>query len=67
MSIKISFKKSVLRKTSSNLVLFVDEKFIQIPLKKFISNSELSYITDLLRTCDLSKNLFVFLLYLLKI
>jgi len=27
MSIKISFKKSILRKISSNLVLFVDEKF----------------------------------------
>ena len=60
MSIKISFKKSISQKTSSNLVLFVDEKFGQTPLKKFISNSELSYVTDLLRTCDLSKNLFVF-------
>ena len=27
MSIKISFKKSILGKISSNLVLFVDEKF----------------------------------------
>ncbi len=60
MSIKINFKKASSKKTSANLVLFVDEKFGQTPLKKFISNSELSYVTDLLRTCDLSKNLFVF-------
>ena len=39
MSIKISFKKSVLGKTSSNLVLFVDEKFNTTLIKKYISNS----------------------------
>ncbi len=60
MSIKISFKNSTLKKTSSNLVLFVDEKFSINSIKKYISSSEFSYISDLLKTSDLSKNLLVF-------
>ena len=60
MSIKISFKKSILRKTSSNLVLFVDEKFNTKLIKKYISKSEFSYISDLLKTTDLKKKLLIF-------
>ena len=60
MSIKISFKKGNLKKTSMNLVLFVDEKFRTNNLKKYISSSDFSYIADLLKTSDLSKNLLVF-------
>ena len=60
MSIKISFKKSTLKKTSTNLVLFVDEKFSVNSLKKYVSGSEFSYISDLLKTCDLGKKLLVF-------
>ena len=59
-SIKISFKNSTLKKTSSNLVLFADEKFSINSIKKYISSSEFSYISDLLKTSDLSKNLLVF-------
>ena len=60
MSIKISFKKSILRKTSSNLVLFVDEKFNTKLIKKYLSNPEFSYISDLLKTSDLKKKLLIF-------
>ena len=60
MSIKISLKKSILRKTSSNLVLFVDEKFNTKSIKKYISSSEFSYISDLLKTIDLKKKLVTF-------
>ena len=60
MSIKIIFKKSILRKISSNLVLFVDEKFNTKLIKKYISNSEFSYISDLLKTSDLNKKMLVF-------
>ena len=60
MSIKISFKKSILGKTFSNLVLFVDEKFNTKLIKKYISVSEFSYISDLLKTCDLKKKLLIF-------
>ena len=42
---------------SANLVLFSDEKFSLNNLKKFLSNSEFSYINDLLKTSDLKKNL----------
>jgi leucyl aminopeptidase len=60
MSIKISYIKNISDKSSSNLVLFVDEKFNITHLKKYISISESSYIKDLLKTNDLKKNMFVF-------
>ena len=60
MSIKIDFKIGASKKTSSNLVLFVDEKYNTNPLKKYISSEEFSYISDLLKTSDLTKNMFVF-------
>ena len=60
MSIQINYKNDIPKKTTNNLVLFVDEKFNTSNLKKYISNLELSYINDLLKTSDLKKNLFVF-------
>ncbi len=60
MSINISFKNNSVKKTSANLVLFADERFNTDPLKKYISNTEFAYIKDLLKSIDLSKNLFVF-------
>ncbi len=60
MSIKISYTKKTPSKNSSNLVLFSNEKFNVSGLRKYLSNTEFSYITDLLKTSDLKKNLFVF-------
>ena len=60
MSIKINYSKKLTSKSSGNLVLFTDEKFSINSLKKHLSNTELSYISDLLKTNDLKKNLFVF-------
>ena len=60
MSIKINYKNDDSKKPSTNLVLFTNEKFNISNLKKYISNSEFSYINDLLKTIDLKKNLFVF-------
>ncbi len=60
MSIKLNLKNNASNKTSANQVLFVDERFSTNSLKKYISVSEFSYITDLLKSSDLSKNLFVF-------
>jgi len=57
MSIQISYKSSSPKKSSNNLILFVDEKFNIIPIKKDISPSEFSYINELLKTSDLSKYL----------
>ena len=60
MTIQITYNNIGTEKTTSNQVLFVDEKFNVSNLKKYISNSELFYIRDLLKTSDLKKNVFVF-------
>ena len=60
MSIKINYQNNNLNKSSANLVLFVDENFNINGLKKIISNTEFSYISDLLKTSELKKNLIVF-------
>ena len=60
MSIKINYSSKSNGGTRSNLVLFSDDKFRLNNLKKHISNSEFSYISDLLKTSDLKKNVFVF-------
>ena len=48
MSVQINYKVSNTKKVSTNLILFVDEKFNISGLKKYISNSEFAYISDLL-------------------
>ena len=60
MSIKINYKNNKSNKSPVNLVLFVDENFNISVLKKYLSNLEFSYITDLLKNSDLKKNLLVF-------
>jgi leucyl aminopeptidase len=60
MSIKINYSKKISSKSLTNLVLFTDEKFNISNLKKYISNTEFSYIKDLLKTSDLKKSIFVF-------
>ena len=60
MSIAINYSTKFANKTSSNLVLFVDEKFNIIQLKKNISISDYSYISDLLKNSDLKKDILVF-------
>ena len=60
MTIKINYSNKLSSKTSTNLVLFTNEKFNISNLKKYISNSEFFYINDLLKTSNLKKNLLVF-------
>jgi leucyl aminopeptidase len=60
MTVQINYKTNKLNKATSNLVLFVDEKFNISSLKKYISNYEFSYILDLLKNSDLKKDLLVF-------
>ena len=60
MNIKINFKKQVFNKSSENLILFVDENFNISSLKKNISNSDYSYISDLLKTRDSKKKIITF-------
>ena len=60
MSIKINYLKKTANNFKANLVLFVNEKFNTANIRKFISNSELTYINDLLKNSDLKKNILVF-------
>ncbi len=60
MTIKIKYSKKISNKNNKNIVLFSNDKFDINELKKYLSNSEFSYIRDLLKTSDLKKNLFVF-------
>ena len=59
MSIKINFLKTKI-KPSSNLILFTDEKFRITKLKKYLTNNEFSFVSDLLKSSDLKKSLLVF-------
>ena len=60
MSIKINHLNKVSDKSSTNLVLFTDEKFNIRGQRKYLSSSEFSYISDLLKSSDIKKNLLVF-------
>ena len=60
MSVKIKYLNKKSGKFSSNIVLFVNERFNVVSLKKYISGTEFSYINDLLKTSDLKKNIFVY-------
>ncbi len=60
MTIKINYKSGISKKVSTNTVLFVDEKFNISALKKHVSNDEYSYISDLIKTCDLKKKILSF-------
>jgi len=60
MSIKINYFNKLNNKTSANIVLFADEKFNTDSLKEYISKSEFSYISDLLKNADLKKDVLFF-------
>ena len=57
MSVKITYKNSLPKINSFNLVLFTDENFNISSLKKHISHSEQAYISDLLKTKDTNKKI----------
>ncbi len=60
MAIKINYLNKLNSKSSANQVLFTNEKFNINNLKNYISHSEFSYVSDLLKSSDLKKNLFIF-------
>jgi leucyl aminopeptidase len=60
MSVKINYSNKSAKELSTNTVLFVDEKFNTKNIVKYVSNSEISYINDLLKTSDIKKNILVF-------
>ncbi len=60
MSVTINYNSSSLKKNSSNLIIFSDEKFNNTGFKKYISNAEYSFISDLTKTKDLNKKILSF-------
>ena len=58
MTVQIKFNKNLKKTNQANLVLFVNEKFDILTLKKHILSSEYSFISDLLKTRDLKKKIF---------
>ena len=54
MKIEINFKNRVSDQSTGNLILFVDEKFNIAGLKKVLVNNEYSYISDLIKSEDLT-------------
>tara|TARA_B100001057_G_scaffold142465_1_gene142175 strand:- start:3 stop:1460 length:1458 start_codon:yes stop_codon:yes gene_type:complete len=60
MTVQINYKNSGVKKASSNLILFVDEKFNIKSVRKYISGDEFLYISDLLKTSNIKKNLLSF-------
>jgi leucyl aminopeptidase len=60
MTVEINYKNVGSKKAPSKIILFVDEKFNINGLKKYFSKNEFSYISDLLKTSDLKKDLLFF-------
>ncbi len=60
MPMKISYSNQSNAKQSANIVLFVNEKFEIKNIKKYLSDDELFYISDLLKASDLKKNILIF-------
>ncbi len=60
MAVQINYKKSLVKRNTANLVLFVDEKFSISGIKKYVSSSEFSFISDLLKTKDTKKQILIF-------
>ena len=52
MSVIISYKARFLNTNSSSIILFLDENFNISALKKHISNTDYSFISDLIKTKD---------------
>ncbi len=60
MSVIINYKNISVKNISPNLILFLDEKFNILPLKKHISSSEHTFIKDLIKTMDTKKQILSF-------
>jgi len=57
MTIQVIYKNT---SNSNNQIFFVDEKYNINSISSKISQQEVSYLKDLLKTCDLKKNLLAF-------
>jgi len=60
MTVKITYSKKTSDITANNVILFSDEKFKINNLKKYLNSTEQTYISELLKTSDIKKNLQIF-------
>jgi leucyl aminopeptidase len=60
MSVQIIYKNRSSKRKNYNLVLFVDEKFNISSLKKHVSGTEFSLLSDLLKSKDLNNRIIEF-------
>ena len=60
MKIEINFKNRISDISTGNIILFVDEKLNITGLKKVLSNTEYSYINDLIKSEDQKKKILTF-------
>ena len=60
MSVHISYTKNFSQKISVNKVLFIDEKYKILSLKKHLSTQEYNCISELLRSKDIKKKILSF-------
>ena len=60
MPVKINYKSDTLKKNLENIVLFVDDTYSFSHLKKHISSSEYSYISDLINIKDKKKKIITY-------
>ena len=60
MPININYPKGTYKNSNKNLVLFTNGKLKSQNLKNFLTNTEFSYVSDLLKTHDPEKNLLIF-------
>ncbi len=60
MNIQISYINGLSKKNITNKLFFVDESLNIHPLKKFITNKEYSYVSDLLKNVDNKKKISLF-------
>ena len=57
MTVSINYKNNLSKKSISNLVLFVDEKYNILTLKKHIPGSHYSSVLDLIKSQNLKKKI----------
>ena len=60
MTLLLNYKNVVSKKNNTNVLYLVDEKFNIQGLKKNTSNLEYSFLTDLLKTSDIKKEILSF-------
>ena len=60
MSVQISYNKNLSKKIPVNKVLFIDEKYKILSLKKHLSTKEYNCISELIRSKDIKKKNFKF-------